>query len=91
MDPLTYLFFFYFPVHHLGEKPFKCSECDATFTNTSQVYNHKRKVHTILKFYCPVCGTEYNCFRSMKRHALKAHGYEDERKRDDAAVKFKVD
>ena len=38
-----------------------------------------------------MCGTEYNCFRSMKRHALKAHGYEDERKRDDAAVKFKVD
>ena len=76
---------------HLGEKPFKCPECDETFANSHQVYNHKKKVHTLLKFYCPVCRSEYNCFTSMKRHALKVHGYEEKRKRSHVAVKFKLD
>ena len=75
----------------MGERPFKCPECGETFTNNSQVHKHRRETHTALKYYCPVCGSEYNCFISMKRHALKSHGYKEERKRNEVSVKFKLD
>lgn len=68
-------------VQHLGEKPFKCPDCDEAFKNSAKLGRHKRTVHTKEKYCCPVCGVEYNCLRSMKRHALKAHGVEHKHKR----------
>ena len=72
---------FQFPVQHLGEKPFKCPDCDEAFKNSAKLGRHKRTVHTKEKYCCPVCGVEYNCLRSMKRHALKAHGVEHKHRR----------
>ena len=76
--------FLIFSVHHLGEKPFKCPTCEECFKNSAKLARHKEIVHEKKKYYCPVCGVEYTCRRSMKKHALKNHGVEYKHKRKNA-------
>ena len=54
---------------HTGERPFKCSECDATFGSKCKLKTHKDRYHTTEKKYvCETCGKSYKTSPALITH-----------------------
>ncbi|XP_068627350.1 zinc finger protein 879-like [Battus philenor] len=54
---------------HTGEKRFKCSSCDKSFTQKSNLVFHLR-VHSAQRpsYECPLCGKHFAFFNNRRRH-----------------------
>ncbi|CAH0404142.1 unnamed protein product [Chilo suppressalis] len=54
---------------HTGEKRFKCSSCDKSFTQKTNLVFHMR-VHSAQRptYECPLCGKHFAFFNNRRRH-----------------------
>ncbi|KAL4703496.1 hypothetical protein ACJJTC_011298 [Scirpophaga incertulas] len=54
---------------HTGEKRFKCSTCDKSFTQKTNLVFHMR-VHSATRptYECPLCGKHFAFFNNRRRH-----------------------
>ena len=47
--------------------------CDAKYKRAEKLKKHEQQVHLDLKFYCDICGREFNSDENMRNHLRKAH------------------
>lgn len=54
----------------LGERPYKCEDCDKTFTQRANLKKHEM-VHLGLRPHsCPICYRSYSQYSNLKKHLL---------------------
>jgi len=60
---------------HMGDKPYKCSLYDKSFTTSSQLQSHKRHVHSNRRPYdCRYCGKMFKSSHNLKDHVYTHTG-----------------
>ena len=65
--------------HDIEEKPYPCDQCDKVYVSCSQLFYHRRQVHSKLSsFICEHCGKSFNTPNGFKHHSLihKGHRYQ---------------
>jgi len=63
---------FHVATDHVGETPFKCSLCDASFAIKVQLDEHNLKLHN-LGFICEHCNKIFAKKKSLEMHVQQAH------------------
>lgn len=61
---------------HAGERPYKCDECDASFTRSFTRDYHKRRIHggqLERSFTCDVCQKAFTDIVNMRKHMNFSH------------------
>ena len=59
----------------MGEKPFKCKECDnVAYNNSFSLKIHVMKVHQGVKFLCDICGKDFWSNKHRRQHIRGIHG-----------------
>eukprot|EP01084_Bolivina_argentea_P200909 343473_1 len=54
---------------HTKEKPFKCRECNRSFTQRSHLKNHINQIHTNNgKYQCKYCPKRFSIPTDLERH-----------------------
>ena len=71
---------YYFSVDHMGELPYQCKICDVKFNRSDKLQKHTQQLHLDVKFYCDICGKEFQDVISKRDHLKKAHKGMTERK-----------
>ena len=57
---------------HAGQKPFKCEQCQATFTRKHSLKYHILSIHEKKsRFNCPHCNKEFGHPTHFKKHIKK--------------------
>lgn len=60
---------------HKGEKPYKCTQCDAAFRTPFDLKDHVKRRHSEVKpFSCEKCGKGFICSDNLKHHLLVHSG-----------------
>ena len=57
-------------MQHTGERPHKCTHCDASFTNSSSLKAHTARHTGIFPFKCQVCSRKFAKSYGLKMHSL---------------------
>lgn len=57
---------------HTGEKPYKCSQCSATFVNPSNLNKHKL-THQEKQYKCKMCEKAFRTNSALRQHREAAH------------------
>lgn len=57
---------------HTGEKPYKCTECTATFVNPSNLNKHKL-THQAKQFKCVLCEKSFRTSTALREHHEATH------------------
>lgn len=64
---------------HTKEKPLKCEECGAVFTESSNLSKHRRTHAKIGNFNCEICQKDFHRLDQLRRHLKSSHkDYEPE-------------
>ena len=58
---------------HLNWKPFKCTECQSSFSQSSHLQQHKNAVHLNLLFKCDQCSYSASSKGNLNRHDKSVH------------------
>jgi KRAB domain-containing zinc finger protein len=59
---------------HTGERPYKCTTCDAAFTRVDHLRSHTRSQHIRVQAHvCTVCEKRFTELGSMRRHVNTVH------------------
>lgn len=58
---------------HTGEKPYKCSYCEAAFTQNNDLKTHIRR-HTGERFLCDICNEKFLMHYLLSKHKRIVHG-----------------
>ena len=60
---------------HMGDKPYKCSLCDKSFSRSDALQRHKRCVHSNRRPYdCRYCGKLFKRSHDLKHHVYTHTG-----------------
>ena len=54
----------------VGEKPFKCKNCNKAFAQRANLKKHEMLHLGIRPHGCPVCSKTYSQYANMKKHIL---------------------
>merc|ERR1712008_505529 len=57
----------------MGGQKFKCSICDASFTENGNMKKHIKSVHEGQKFKCSICDSSFTQSGDLKRHIATVH------------------
>lgn len=58
-------------IFHLGVVPYKCEDCEKTFTRSDELRKHQKNHGS--KFLCTYCGSQFNTKSSRLRHEQFSH------------------
>ena len=57
---------------HTGERPFHCNECGNTFSCSSGLIQHTKRIHTsTMEFVCNVCGKSFKTPSDLRQHEFR--------------------
>ncbi|KAL7029444.1 hypothetical protein ACKWTF_006248 [Chironomus riparius] len=62
----------HYTVIHMGQKKFKCDECNKGFSGKTHLEYHKKAAHSdiVPSIPCEICGTLYKSLETLKRHFI---------------------
>jgi len=56
---------------HTGEKPYKCTECEARFADNSMLKRHERTKHgNSIRYSCEKCPKTFQVYKNLEKHLL---------------------
>ena len=57
---------------HTGERPFDCKDCENTFSCSSGLTQHTKRMHTSgMDFVCNVCGKSFKAASDLRQHEFR--------------------
>ncbi|KAL0809189.1 hypothetical protein ABMA28_011415 [Loxostege sticticalis] len=58
---------------HIGQRPYKCTECDKDFVCKYSMKRHVEQHSGVKSFECEQCGAKFSQKGALKRHAERKH------------------
>ena len=63
----------HFATVHNGEKQYKCTLCDNSYTSRTMVIHHMGKAHDINPYNCSLCEKKFPSNHALKNHRSLVH------------------
>jgi hypothetical protein len=69
----------HFATVHNGEKQYKCTLCDNSYTSRTMVIHHMGKAHDINPYDCSLCEKKFPSKHALKNHRSFVHEGKEEK------------